>query len=422
MGKSEARVGDFVEVHRDKIIYEGRLLEPLEDEKDVILLKLGNGYNIGLKKSDVREIKVLEKKKESSKEKSFKRDGSKPRIVFVVTGGTIASKLDPKSGAVKWLESPEDLLRVYPDIFKLVDVEKVEVPFLKGSENLDYKDWQKLAKVIGNYLNDSQIKGVIVTHGTDTLHYTSAALSFFLGRVNKPVVLTYSQRSIDRASSDARLNLVCSARAALSEIAQVMVVGHASTNDDFCYAINGAKVRKLHSSRRDAFKAVNTKPYAKITEGKIEILNEHNIRSKEKVKVDMKFEEKVALVKFYPGAKADILDYYFDKGYKGVVVEALGLGQVATSESMNSWSKKIKDVVSKGMVVCFAPQTVYGRLDPYVYSTGRELVKSGVIFLEDMLSETAFVKLGFVLAHEKWDVKEKMLENLYGEINDRLEE
>jgi len=285
---------------------------------------------------------------------------------------------------------------------------------------MDYLDWKKLAKITGDLLNDSNIQGVIITHGTDSLHYTSAALSFFLRNLNKPVVLTYSQRSIDRASSDANLNLECSALAAISDIAEVMLVGHAESSDSFCYAMNGAKVRKLHSSKRDAFKPVNTKPFAKISDGRIDILSEHNLRNKNKVLVDSKFENKVALIKFYPGQDPDILDYYVEKGYKGIVLEVLGLGQIATKNSRKSWLQKLKDVQEAGIFVCAASQTINGALNPKVYSSGRELEKIGIVYLKDMLSETAFVKLGWVLGHEKWDVKEKMLENISREYNGRL--
>lgn len=414
------QIGDYVEVHLSKIVYEGILLESPEDEKGIVLLKLDNGYNIGLNKKDILDIKLIERQEEKEEEFEIKRQDNKPDIAMIITGGTIASKFDSKKGGVSPLTSTQDLFKFYPDLFKKVNVIKVEVPFMKFSENMDFQDYQKIARTAEKLLNDPHIKGVIITHGTDSLHYTSAALSFFLRDLGKPVVLTYAQRSIDRASSDANLNLKCAALAASSDIAEVMLVGHASSSDDYCIAIPGTKVRKLHSSKRDAFKSVNTQEFAKIFENKIEIVSEHNKRRKSKVKVDAKFEEKVALIKYYPGMSPDILDYYFKKGCKGVVIEVLGLGQIAAGKARNNWIPKLKEVIKKGMVVCAAAQTIYGRLDPLVYSAGRELEKTGMIYLRDMLSETALIKLSWVLGHEGWNVKEKMLENISREFNERL--
>jgi glutamyl-tRNA(Gln) amidotransferase subunit D len=272
---------------------------------------------------------------------------------------------------------------------------------MKFSEEMNFKDWQKIAKICEKLLNDSNIQGVIVTHGTDFLHYTSAALSFMLGKLNKPVVLTYSQRSIDRASSDANLNLRCAAEVAgLSDIAEVVLVGHANSEDNFCFAMSGTKVRKMHTSRRDAFKVINEKP----------------------LKIDSKFNEKVALVKFYPGQSPDILDYYFKNKYKGIVLELSGLGHTSSS-----WIRKIKELSGKGIVFCGTSQCINGRVDGLVYSTGRKLIDAGVIYLGDMLSETALVKIGWVLGHGEWakskeKIKEKMFENIAGELNKRLEE
>ena len=156
--------------------------------------------------------------------------------------------------------------------------------------------------------------------------------------------------------------------------------------------------------------------------GKIETLLGYNKRKKGKVEIDAVFEEKVGLLKFYPGQNPDILDYY-KKNFKGVVIEVSGLGHVL-SEGKNNWISKLKEVIGKGLFVYAAPQTLYGRLDPYVYSPGRKLQEIGVVFLNDILPETALVKLGYVLAHKTWRgtvaTKEKMLENLSGEFNNRL--
>lgn len=417
--------GDFVEVSLFKKKYNGILLETPSNEKGIVLLKLNSGYNIGFNKKDIIGMRVLQKFKKIEGSISQKKVSSNPNIAMIITGGTIASRYDSRTGGVSPLTTPESLFEFYPEIFEKVNVLRIETPFVKNSENINFKDWQKIARVARKLLNDSNIKGIIITHGTDFLHYTSSALSFFLRNLNKPVVLTYSQKSVDRASSDANLNLKCSALAAISDISEVMLVGHANSDDEFCYAMPGTKVRKMHTSRRDSFEVINQKPLAKIYPDKVEILRDYNSRKKGKVKLDLKFEEKVVLLKIFPGQSPDILDYYYKKGYKGIVLELSGLGHLPLKGAKENWIKKLKEIQSKGVVICAASQTIYGSLNPFVYSTGREILETGVIYLEDMLSETAFVKLGWVLGHKDWakdkeTVKKKMLENISGEFNKRL--
>ena len=398
---------------------EGTVLE--SHESGILLLKLSSGYNIGIKKKDIQQIKIIEKKKEEKEVETKVKGKGKPRVDIIMTGGTIASSLDVKTGGVKWLTSPGEFFKFYPEIFDLVDV-KILNPFMKATENMDSKDWIKIAKLAQKSLNDQNVKGVVITCGTDFLHYISSALSFFLKDLKKPVVLTYSQRSSDRGSSDARLNLLCSVRAALSDIAEVMVVGHANSDDNYCFALRGTKVRKMHTSRRDTFRPINCRPLAKIWEnGKIEKISEYKVREKGKTGIDAVFNDKIALIKFYPGQDPKILDFY--KNYKGIIIEMSGLGYVIT-EGKKNWIPKLKALIAKGVIVCAAAQTLYGRLDPIVYSPGRELEKLGIIYLGDMLPETALVKLGYVLAKErdKEKVEERMKENLVGEFNPRLGE
>jgi len=415
--KKKAGAGNEVLIKlKNKKEERGVLLE--SHEPGIILLKLGSGYNIGIKKKDIKSMKVIGKAKGEGKLKKVKMKG-KPRIDLIITGGTIASSLDVKTGGVKWLTSPSKFLNFYPEILKTVDV-KVLNPFMKSSENMQGSDWIKLAKLAAKSLNDHNVKGIIITHGTDFLHYSSAALSFMLQNLSKPVVLTYSQRSIDRGSSDARLNLECSAQAAISDLAEVMLVGHASINDDYCYALRGSKVRKMHTSRRDTFRPINCKPLAKVWPEKMEVLSGRK-RKKGKIKLDAVFNDKVALLKFYPGQDPKILDFY--KKYKGIVIEMSGLGHVIT-EGKKNWIPKLRELINKGVIVCAACQTLYGRLDPFIYSPGRQLEKLGVIYLKDILPETALVKLSWCLGH-KWGkekIKEMMLENIAGEFNPCLGE
>ncbi len=425
--KSEAVTpGDLVSVELSKEVYEGILLETPADQKGIILLKLASGYNIGFDKKSVVSVSLLKKATNSKALVLPKQDSSKPAIGMIVTGGTIAARLNPKKGGVDWLDTPDQLFYYYPDLFSKVSVKKLAIPFMKASEDMDYKDWQLIAKTAEPLLNDPQIKGLIITHGTDFLHYTSAALSFFLRDLNKPVVLTYSQRSIDRASCDANLNLQCAAEATLSDIAEVMLVGHETTNDTTCLAMPGTKVKKMHSSRRDAFKVVNAEPFARIYPNRVEKLSNYHARDlHKKVVIDTSFEPNVALIKVHPGQDPKILEYYLAEGYKGVVLELSGLGHAPTMRARSGWTATLKKVQQKGLIVCATSQTIFGRVDSYVYSNGRELLATGIIYLADMLSETALVKLGWVLGHKTWAkdralVASQMQRNIAGELRDRL--
>ena len=420
--EQEPKPGDKVKISSVKEDIEGILLESYEP--GLTLIKLKSGYNIGIKNEDISSIEIVQEKKEKKQETKIKQNKNLKNVDIIMTGGTISSRLDSETGAVKWLTSPEELLKFYPELLEICNIRKIKVPFMKASENMDSEDWKEIARNCKESLNDKDVSGVIVTHGTDFLHYTSAALSFFLRDLNKPVVLTYAQRSSDRASSDASLNLVCAAHAAMSDIAEVMIVGHGTWNDDFCYALLGTKVRKLHSSRRDAFKPVNCKPIAKIyRDGKIEKMSQHRIRNDGKIKLDLSFNDKIALIKFYPGMEPEMFEFLSGR-YEGIVIELAGLGHLAIDEARRNLLAAIKKAIDNGMIITATCQTIFGRLDPLVYSPGRKLMKTGIIFLEDMMSETAYVKLGFVLGHKSWKnkIKDKMLENFVGEINKRLEE
>jgi glutamyl-tRNA(Gln) amidotransferase subunit D len=285
--------------------------------------------------------------------------------------------------------------------------------------------WREIARAVAKEIN-SGVKGVIITHGTDTLHYTAAALSFMLRDLPCPVVLVGAQRSSDRGSSDTVMNVACAANFVVnSDVAEVCIVMHGSIEDDYCLAIRGTKVRKMHTSRRDAFKPVNEPSIAKINwkDKKIEIMNgNYKKRSNEKVKVDDNIETKVAMIKCYPGLEPEIFDYYLKKKYRGFVIEGTGLGHTPILEK-HSLLPKIEKAVKSGVPVVMTSQCIYGRVHPFVYHPLRELTKRGVIFAEDILPETAYVKLMWILGHTKKmnQIKEMMLTNYAGEINKRIE-
>lgn len=393
----------------------------------VLMLRLDNGYSLGVKLGKGMSINVIGKQElKKSVKVNAKQDKNMPKISIVSTGGTISSSIDYKTGAVSPITKPEELLAKIPELTKIVYVTNVAQPFAVFSEDMGPKEWQKLAKEVASELNKGN-EGVIVTHGTDTLHYTAAALSFMLTNLSKPVAVVGGQRSSDRGSFDGALNLICGAHFAKSNVAEVAVVMHGTTEDNFCLVNRGTKVRKLHSSRRDAFRPVNEIPIGRMwKDGTFEVLNkDYKKRSTGKVIADVDFESKVALLKFYPGADPDLLKYFVKKGYKGIIIEAAGLGQVATNpiDKNKSWLPAIKEATKKKVFIGFTSQAIYGRVDPFVYSNARLLKEAGAVFLEDMLSETALVKLGWVLAHSKnhTEAEDLMLRNIAGEISHKIE-
>jgi len=430
------KTGDRISINKDDKHYEGLLMPRSEiGDENCMVLKLDSGYNIGIrfegktkiersKKPEPKEVKEEIKFEEGiEKTKRIKFDSNKPKVSIVMTGGTIVSKVDYRTGGVSALEKPEELLTNIPELKDIAFIKDIKIPFRKMSEDFDYKDWQILAKVVAKEINENQ--GVIITHGTDTMHFTSAVLSFMLKNLHKPVVLTGSQRSSDRGSSDAFMNIVCSAHAALSDFGEVGVCMHATTDDHYCYFIRGTKVRKMHSTRRDAFRSINEMPLAKIyPNGKTDILNKnYKKRSDEKVIADIKFEPKVALLKAYPGSEPEILEFLVKKGYKGFVIEGTGMGHVPTF-AVKTWIPTIKKIIKDGIPIIIAPQTIYGRINTDVYTNLRILYHdSKAIPAEDMLPEVAYVKLGWLLAHYKDidDIRKMMLTNIAGEITERSE-
>jgi len=413
--------GDYVIVENKRGRWEGKVIQKKDN---YVTIKLNSGYNVGVLLDKDTRIKIV-KKSEEKKHKPVKFEVTfekeKPLLGILSAGGTIASSIDYETGAISASYSARDLVLAIPELANFANIKTKKV-IEEMSENLLPKHWRKIAREVSKELNDCY--GIIITHGTDTLSYTSSALSFMLRNLSKPVVCTFAQKSPDRGSSDSAVNLICSAITATSDIAEVVVVGHATISDDYCFIHRGTKVRKMHSSQRNAFRSINCFPIGKVWSfGKIEFISGYRKRSdaKEDFYLDDKLEEKVAIVKSYPGLDPGIIDWYIDKNYKGLVIEGTGLGHVNIKE--RSLISGIERAVERGIAVCMTTQTIYGRVNPYVYSTARKLSEIGVIYLEDMLTETAYVKLMWVLGHtqNEKEIKELMLKNLAGEFNERLQ-
>ena len=412
-------IGDSVKITKQDISYEGMLLDRAEDADEAhLVLKLKNGYNVGIsiKNATIELIKKGEKPKIELSKLDIEKDRQKHDISIISTGGTVASIIDYKTGAVHPAFTADDLIRANPELLEHANIKGKAVLNIL-SENMKPEYWVKSARSIADEINDGAY-GVVVAHGTDTMHYTSAALSFMLD-TPVPVVLTGAQRSSDRPSSDAFLNLLNSVTAAKSDIAEVMVCMHATEDDTYCDLHRGTKVRKMHTSRRDTFRSVNTSPLARIQNGNIEILDErlrYKTRTDGEVELHDAVESNVAFIKSYPGISGELIDYHVDKGYKGIVLEGTGLGHCP--EEIIPSIKRARD---SEIPVVMASQCLYGKVNMNVYSTGRKLITAGVISAGDMLPETAYVKLCWALGQTDKikEVEKTMQTNIAGEIEDK---
>ena len=409
------KVGDRVRIKKGDATYTG-LVMPSTGE--YIVLKLDNGYNVGIKKDASTKITVLKKGAKIARRKKTPAplgNRALPKVSILSTGGTIASKVDYRTGAVSSQFSVGDILSAIPELAEIANFNG-RVIYGILSENMRAEYWQELARAVADDIKKGA-DGVIITHGTDTMTYTAAALSFML-KTPVPIVLVGSQRSADRPSSDNVVNAVCAARVATSDIAEVTVVMHATSSDDQCLIHRGTRVRKMHTSKRDAFQSINDKPVGLVDykDKTIYPFGEYRKRNVQELVLKEGLETKCALVKFFPGASPMIIDHYADAGYKGLVIEGTGLGHVSTE-----WIPSIKRAVDNGMHVIMTSQCLSGRVCDRVYDTGRDLLKAGVIEGEDMLPEVALVKLMWVLDRTdgQEEVRQLMQTSLAGEISER---
>ncbi len=420
LGEAGISVEDRVRVVKDAETYEGVLVPRSEyGDEEHIVLKLNSGYNIGVRVSASTRVERLGPgpRLAFAPPKPPEPSVGLPRVVIISTGGTIASRVDYRTGAVRPALSALDLYRVVPELSRVASIE-AEILFSILSENMTPKHWEALAKAVATHV-DRGADGVVVAHGTDTMGYTAAALSFALQDLPVPVVLVGSQRSSDRPSSDAALNLLGAAKAASeAPFAEVTLAMHGSTSDTTVYLHRGVKARKCHTSRRDAFKSVNAEPVAVIEEGKLTV-KARDLRPRDKarkIRLMPSFEERVGLMTSYPGLSPSVIEALLGAGIKGLILEGTGLGHLP-SNCLDVLKRAVKDGIFVGMT----SQCLWGRVNMFVYDTGRDLVAAGVTPLGDMLPETALVKLMWVLGQTQSpdQVKELMLTNIAGEISRR---
>jgi len=423
-----AKAGDRVKVITKKKIFEGILMP--NKESGSVIIKLDNGYNAGVNKKNIKKIEKIKggKKIEIKYKKKFSRKKGLPNITILHTGGTIASKVDYKTGGVFSSFRPEDILSMFPELADIANFDSKLIANM-WSDDLRFKHFELIAKAIEKEVKKG-IDGIIIGMGTDNLAVASAAMAFVVESSPIPIIFVGAQRSSDRGSSDAAMNLICAAEfIAKTDFAGVAICMHENTNDKTSAILPPCKTAKLHSSRRDAFKAVNDMIIARIyyDSKKIEFVKKDYLKKgKKKIVIKPKMEEKVGLLKIHVNMFPEQFEFF--KGYKGLVIEGTGLGHTPgqVPNELCDIHKKIypaiKRVIDSGCIVVMTTQCLFGKVHMHVYSKGVDLVNLGIIPGEDMLPNTAFVKLAWLLGnYPKEKVKELITKNLRGEINKRIE-
>lgn len=410
------KIGDFIKIVTKTTEYSGNILPRYEySNEEFIVIKMSSGYNIGIDSNSITSIKKIKSGEEPKFNPPTKPDVKEtlPKISILGTGGTIASRIDYKTGAVNPAFSAEELYSIIPELSDYANI-NTELISNIASEQMNPEDWKNMAEKVIEKIRDKN-QGIVIGHGTDTMAYTSAALSFALVNCPIPVILTGAQRSTDRPSSDASLNMISSVIvASKNQLNGVYLAMHSSIEDNEVSIHCGTRVRKNHTSRRDAFQSIGIEPIAIVNQGNVTINKKFN-DNKNKFEIKVNFDENVSLLKFHPGFNPKIIDSIVDSNTKGIILEGTGLGHV--NSKCNS---AIKRAIDKGMFVGMTSQCLNGRIKMTVYSAGRDLLKLGVIPLEDMLPETALVKLMWAYGNYKdEEIQKIMTTNIAGEFTER---
>ena len=418
--KYNVRVWGQADINTTRGSFTGTVLPRAENDDDQhIVLKIPTGYNVGIDIITIKEMVETGYKKANYKipEKEFPVTPGLPNVKLFGTGGTIASRLDYRTGAVIPAFSPGELYGAVPELADIcnLDTEKVFAVF---SENMGPKQYVALAKAIGKEIEHG-IDGIVIGHGTDTLHHTGAALTFMVQNSPVPIVLVGSQRSSDRPSSDAALNLMHAMHTAgHSDIAEVMVCMFGPTSDEYGLLHKGTRVRKMHSSYRSTFRTIGDTPIARVSRTEIlPIKKNYKHRRKDRnVNILPYFDDNVTMLYYYPGIKPDTIDNLVEADYKGIIIVGTGLGHVN-----KELYPAIERANAKGVHMYMTLQTIWGYVHMFVYDTGRDMMAKGIIPLGNMLPEVAWVKLSWVLGQteDPEEVKKMMLTPINDEITER---
>jgi glutamyl-tRNA(Gln) amidotransferase subunit D len=413
--------GTFVQLKTATQSFSGMLLP---QESEVVVLKLNSGYNIGILPQHILSCEIDNSAKKTLPKKEItspSQSADLPTVALLHTGGTIASKVDYTTGAVVADFDPASLLELFPELASLAHIKST---FLGNmfSDDFRFGHFNTIIRAVKEQL-DAGIKKIIVTSGTDFLHYLSAGLSFAFKETAVSLLVVGSQRSSDRGSSDAGMNLVCATQFLVhTDFQGVGICMHASSSDDVCHILPGVNARKMHSSRRDAFKSINTKPLALVdyASKKVTLLQELAARKTTDNTVVLYDESlKIGLCYSHPQMYAQELLAY--KDFSAVVLAGSGLGHFPCTaiDSLTEEHKAIYAAIQKlaeTFPVVMSTQTLHGKINLHVYTQGRRIQEAGVLGnYSAMTPETTFMKVAHLLSAGSKDFEKELMTNFVGE-------
>ncbi|KAB1436073.1 asparaginase [Candidatus Galacturonibacter soehngenii] len=315
------------------------------------------------------------------------------KILLIATGGTIASS-ESEAGLLPTIDAKQ-ILEYIPDIESICHLTGISIMSI-DSTNMNPKRMVRIAEAINDNYKDYD--GFVVTHGTDTMGYTAAALTYMLENVNKPVVLTGSQIAIEAMNTDAKKNLSDAIRFSCEELRGVFVAFDGKM-------ISGTHAVKMKTRSMDSFKSINFPAVADIMLGKITVnsaLNYGNHWEKLEDSNTNTFQiktnlcENIFILKLFPGMKPSIFSF-IKENYKGVIIESFGIGGIPSEEY--DIVLEVSKLIEAGIAVVITTQCLYEGIDLNIYAVGKRLAKQEVIYAADMTTEALSMKLMWALGN-----------------------
>lgn len=304
------------------------------------------------------------------------------RILLIGTGGTIASEMG-ENGLEPELTSRQ-LLRYVPDISRICEVDCIQL-FSLDSTNIRPEHWMRIAASIQQHYE--QYDGFVVSHGTDTMAYTAAGLSYLIQNSMKPIVLTGAQKPIGYETTDSKQNLRDAFTVAASDMVGVMLVFNGKI-------IMGTRARKTHSKSFEAFSSINYPIVGVVQDGRL--IQYIRPESKAPTQFYKVLDSKVALLKLVPGIDCGVLEYLLERS-SALIIESFGVGGLPVYET-GSFYETIKRGLDTGKTVVLTTQVENEGSDLSVYHVGSSIKKNlPVLEAYDMTTEAVIAKLMWIL-------------------------